>query len=160
MSGSPALSRRRATALGRELVAIHDDLRESVEDLRDTLAAGLTTVGPPAGAFATDLRRHCLTLCGHLTEHHTDEDTAVFPRLVSQFPDLAPVVDKLLTDHHVIERIVAQVEATAATLDPADPDAVRRAVSELDGLAAIMGSHFGYEERTIATALDQLTLDG
>jgi hypothetical protein len=45
------------------------------------------------------------------------------------------------------------LERTGA--DP-DPGATERARRELDGLAAILESHFGYEERKLVTVLNEL----
>jgi hypothetical protein len=51
-------------------------------------------------------------------------------------------------DHVLIAGIVARVEAAAADGAP----------GELDGLAAILESHFSFEERRLRAALD--VLDG
>ena len=50
----------------------------------------------------------------------------------------------------ILGRVAALVER-AATGEAAD-----RLVPELDGLAAIMESHFSYEERAIGAAIDRL----
>jgi hypothetical protein len=52
-------------------------------------------------------------------------------------------------DHVFIARIVARVEEIAGSRDPS-------LAGELDGLAAIMESHFSFEERRIRDALDAL----
>jgi len=64
-----------------------------------------------------------------------------------EFPELAPTIDKLAADHWLIAGILGQVrELLARAAGGADPAAV---VGELDGLAAIMDSHFAFEESRI-----------
>jgi hypothetical protein len=64
------------------------------------------------------------------------------------------VLDKMTEDHHVISGIVVRVEELAGELarDGTSPSLA----GELDGLAAIMESHFSFEERRIRAALDAL----
>lgn len=67
---------------------------------------------------------------------------------------LAPVIDKLAEDHGLIVDILRRVgELTARADGGADPAVV---VGELDGLVAIMDSHFAFEERRITAAIDAL----
>ncbi|GAA2879677.1 hypothetical protein Acy02nite_26190 [Actinoplanes cyaneus] len=96
---------------------------------------------------ADDLRAHCLAFCGALTTHHQGEDTGLFAALLRERPDLEPTIDKLVEDHGLITGILHRI-AELSTADPA------KVGPELDGLAAIMESHFRYEERALAEALD------
>lgn len=78
----------------------------------------------------------------------------MFPALLRERPDLAETVAKLVEDHGMIAAILFRVREladTAAVAGGVVSEAIER---ELDGLAAIMESHFGYEERTISRALD------
>ncbi|MGK5112578.1 MULTISPECIES: hemerythrin domain-containing protein [unclassified Geodermatophilus] len=131
----------RVAALGDELVRIHDSLRSDLRRLQDAVADG-TPSGRP-------LAVHCLAFCGALTRHHTGEDAGAFPALAERFPDLRPLLEKMAQDHDLISGIVARVEEIAASGDAA-------LAGELDGLAAIMESHFSFEERRIRDALDRL----
>jgi hypothetical protein len=133
--GGDALSRDRVAALGAELARIHDALREDLGRLR-------SGEGPPGTPFAA----HCLAFCAALTRHHTGEEAGAFPALAGQFPDLRPLLEKMAEDHVLIAGIVARVEAAAADGAP----------GELDGLAAILESHFSFEERRLREALDEL----
>jgi hypothetical protein len=128
----------RLTALGDELVRIHDALRADLRRLR----AGEADPGRP-------LAVHCLAFCAALTRHHTGEDTGAFPALAARFPELEPLLAKMAEDHWLIAGIVDRIEELATAGNPALP-------GELDGLAAIMESHFSFEERRIRDALDQL----
>ncbi len=136
------------STLGAELRRVHDTLRA---DLRALQAAAAT--GAPPESRRT-LPVHCLAFCAALTAHHTGEDAGAFPALVERFPELAPVVGKMAEDHVWISGILARVEELARQL--AQEGTSPRLAGELDGLAAIAESHFSFEERRIAAALDRL----
>ena len=132
----------RVAALGDELVKIHDRLRAELRRLR----AGGTEAGRP-------LAVHCLVFCDALTRHHTGEDAGAFPALAARFSELAPVLEKMAEDHVLIAGIVARVEELGQELAGGGSPAL---AAELDGLAAIMESHFAFEERRVRAALDAL----
>jgi iron-sulfur cluster repair protein YtfE (RIC family) len=140
----------RATAFGRQLIDTHNWLRAQLATARESLVDGST---PPE---LRDLRMHCLSFCTALTRHHTGEDDVAFPVLSAEVPELAGVIAQLRQDHDMVTTLLADFQAKLA--DPAaTPDALR---SHLDGLAAIVESHFGFEERKIAAALDELREPG
>ena len=145
----------RVAALGAQLAEAHDRLRERVALLRESIA---TTPGyadaelpPQPPGLRGDLREHCMTFCGALAAHHDGEDDGLFTLLRTAEPALAPAVDKLVEDHHLISGILERVDAIARGGGPGE-----RLVGELDGLMAIMDSHFAYEERSITAAVDRL----
>lgn len=140
----------RATAWSRQLAGAHDLLREQLRSLRPD--AGL----PQAG---DRLLTHCLAFCSALAAHHDGEDTGMFAELLRARPDLRPAVSKLAEDHRLIAGILATVRDLAHEAGQAGRErreAIRR---ELDGLAAILESHFRYEERALGHALDQGVTD-
>ncbi|MDQ7903973.1 hemerythrin domain-containing protein [Phytohabitans sp. ZYX-F-186] len=137
----------RAVALSIQLTRTHQALRERLDALRQEVLSG-GPVGPPAGS---DLLRHCAGFCAALERHHTGEDGGLFPALRREFPELAPTIDKLAEDHGLIAGLLRRVdELVAGAADPA------MLVGELDGLAAIMDSHFAFEERRVGAAIDAL----
>ncbi|MET8490868.1 hemerythrin domain-containing protein [Streptomyces cellulosae] len=100
------------------------------------------------------LAAHCLAFCDALTTHHEGEDDGMFAQLLRERPDLADTVTKLEQDHGLIASILTQVRQLAdRALEARGPD-LETIGRELDGLAAIMESHFRYEERSIGEALD------
>jgi hypothetical protein len=124
----------RITAYGRQLIEIHDRLRDSLDALR-------------RGADA-DLGLHCLAFCAAVTEHHTGEDTGVFPALAREHPELRDVLAGLERDHQVIAGLLVRLRELAQQSD-------RAAIQlELDGLAALLEGHFTWEERRLVAALD------
>jgi hypothetical protein len=143
----------RAVALSLQLAQAHQRLRDQIAEVR----AGLGHRRLSDDTLAT----HCLAFCDALTSHHRGEDEGMFSELVRERPDLAATVTKLIEDHAMIAEILARVRELAAKA----ADSVSKAADsvseggeaigrELDGLAAIMESHFRYEERTISRALD------
>jgi hypothetical protein len=135
--------------LGEQLIDVHQTLRERLAALRQEIADGASRPGLPG-----DLPGHCLSFCGAVHAHHTSEDGQAFPALRGAAPELAPVIDKLIEDHQLVAAILRQVrELLEPGRPPAGPAALLR---ELDGLTAILESHFSFEERRIARALDTL----
>ena len=96
---------------------------------------------------------YCHGFCAALSGHHASEDAALFPELSARHPGLRPVIAKLAQDHEMIAALLTQFghALTAA----ATPDELAR---HLDGLSAIMESHFSYEERKLLGILSALHL--
>jgi hypothetical protein len=147
--------RDRAVALSRQLAQAHQELRSQLADIRLNLGER----HPRSGKLTT----HCLAFCTALTAHHQGEDAGMFTDLLRHRPDLADTVKNLVQDHEMIASIllrVAQLARPAADHGPEGEPADRHSIAlELDGLAAIMESHFRYEERAISDALDRGTAD-
>jgi hypothetical protein len=139
------VTRDRVAALSEQLIHVHQALREQLAALRQAVA------GP---ALPDDLLSHCLSFCSAIGRHHNGEDDQLWPALRVAAPELAPVIDNLIEDHHLVAGIVQRIRALLAPgQTPSGPGALSR---ELDGLTAILESHFSYEERRIASALDGL----
>ncbi|MFC5745928.1 hemerythrin domain-containing protein [Actinomadura rugatobispora] len=131
----------RLAAFGNQLIEVHIWLREELEALRDALGGG---------ARPRELRAHCLTFCSALDRHHTGEDGGAFPRLAEEFPELRPVLDELRRDHRLVDDSLRRLQALVDGTDPVE------ALRELDSLAALMETHFVYEEKRIVAALNAL----
>jgi hemerythrin-like domain-containing protein len=146
----------RLTAFGQQLVQTHIRLREELDLLRAGLQARLDG-DPPDPDGARDLRAHCLAFCARVHDHHTDEDGATFPALARRFPPLRPVLDQLEDDHRMVAGMLRRIDELVAGV-PADPppEVLRGVLDELGGLAALLGSHFRFEEKRLVDALDEL----
>lgn len=83
----------------------------------------------------------------------------MFPALLRERPNLAPTVEKLVEDHQMIASILSRVSELADQAASSEGPVLEAIGRELDGLAAIMQSHFNYEERAISNALDDGTPD-
>ncbi|MCX5066491.1 hemerythrin domain-containing protein [Micromonospora lupini] len=141
-TGSPA---DRLAAVGNQMIEIHLWLRAELTRLRESLGGARPS---------RDLRAHCLTFCAALGRHHTGEDAGAFRVLADEVPELRPVIANLITDHEVVAGILERVEALLAD-DATVPLAQVR--GELDGLAALLETHFRYEEKRLVSALNALT---
>ncbi|MFD1540893.1 hemerythrin domain-containing protein [Nonomuraea guangzhouensis] len=146
-------SNERLAAFGNQLIEVHLWLREELAELREDIDAYFA-----GGPRLRELRAHCLTFCSALTRHHTGEDDLAFPEVAEQFPELRPVLEELRRDHQLVEDSLRRLEALVAGLDgETNPVDVRR---EMDSLAALMETHFVYEEKRIVSALNELNVPG
>jgi hemerythrin HHE cation binding domain-containing protein len=138
---------QRFRAYGNQLIEIHIGLREMLADLREGLVPG------------RELGAHCLTFCSAVTRHHTGEDNGVFPFLAARHPELRDFLDELERDHRMIAWLLGRVQRTAAELQPgSEPGPEREAViqAELNGLAAVLETHFIGEEKRLVAVLNAL----
>lgn len=141
----------RVAALSEQLSDVHQALRERLASLRQEAAA---EAGPDtADAGLPDLLSHCLSFCTAIHTHHSGEDGQLLPALRGAAPELAPVIDNLIEDHALIAGILRRIPEL---LTPGQIPSGISLTQELDGLTAILESHFSYEERRIAKALDTL----
>ena len=120
----------RLTAYGTQLILTHARLRDMLDDLRDGVYPG------------DELATHCLAFCDAVTEHHTDEDTTVFPLLAARHPELRDFLARLRQDHAIIAGLVRGVRQD-------DPEA-------LSALAAVLETHFRGEEKRLVTVLNEV----
>jgi hypothetical protein len=137
----------RLIAWDRELAAAHQRLRAALRAARDALDSG------DAGPARADLALYCRGFCAALSGHHVSEDRALFPELAARHPGLRPVIAKLGQDHEVIGSLLRELDRVLAS--GAGPGEIG---PHLDGIAAIMESHFRYEERQVLGALAALSL--
>jgi len=137
---------QRAVAFSRQLRQAHQHLRDQLTRIREEL--GRTEHAE------TGLPVHCLAFCSALTTHHVGEDDGMFTELLDARPDLGPTIQNLIDDHAAIAAILLQVRALATQAKTTPAESLPGLRRELDGLAAIAESHFGYEERAISAALD------
>ncbi|MFI2207586.1 hemerythrin domain-containing protein [Streptomyces sp. NPDC020192] len=136
----------RVAALSLQLSQAHQELRRQINEIRTSL--GHQQLSDEA------LVTHCLAFCAALTSHHQGEDDGMFSQLLREHPDLAATVTNLVEDHGMIASILSRVRELAFRAVESRGPVLEAIGRELDGLAAIMESHFSYEERTISEALD------
>jgi hypothetical protein len=134
-------------AWGHELRRVHRELRAQLSRARADLTAGR------APGAAASLTLHCAGFCDALTRHHGAEDRALFPPVLAAHPELAGDVARLIEDHRLLAGLISDLGQVAGDGDPA---AIAR---HLDGIEAIMESHFAFEERKLAGVLNAMTLD-
>ncbi len=139
----------RLIAWNHELRTVHERLREALQLTRTALADRA-----PAEPAQRDLLLFCHGFCTALTGHHEGEDAELFPAIAAAHPELSEVLRNLRQDHSMIAYLLG---ALGAAIDrTAPPEELDR---HLEGVAAIMESHFRYEERSLGVVLEALELD-
>ncbi|MGK9146762.1 hemerythrin domain-containing protein [Plantibacter flavus] len=137
------------------LIAWNNELRSVHRRLRDALAVAQAAVtdGGPSDDATRDLLLYCHGFCVALDGHHRGEDRALFPAIEAAHPDLAPVLRSLERDHSMIAHLLGELSAAVdRSASPAELS------MHLDGVAAVMETHFRYEERQLLWVLDSLEL--
>ena len=127
---------------------VHDRLREALRVTREAVENG-----ERAEPAARELLLFCHGFCTALTQHHEGEDRHLFPVIAAAHPELRDTLKYLRQDHSMIAHLLAglqQVVDSGGT--PAELD------QHLEGIAAIMESHFRYEERQLLSVLETLGL--
>jgi len=139
----------RLVAWGQEMRAVHRRLVDALNIAREAVEDGALP-----DSLGTDLQLYCLGFCGALTGHHTGEDAQLFPRVLQRRPDLAPAVATLIRDHNMVNHLIRELEHAVATR--ADSEALLR---HLDGIEAVMVTHFRFEEKQLVDLLDTMAID-
>jgi hemerythrin-like domain-containing protein len=140
------VEKSRLVAWNREMRAVHSRLREILQLVRTSLDAPELP--------ARELLLYCHGFCVALSRHHLAEDAVLFPELSAQHPDLGDTIRRLQQDHSMIAHLITQLEHTVATAGSAEQLALH-----VEGIGAIMESHFRYEERQLLGILEALEVD-
>ncbi|MFC4628883.1 hemerythrin domain-containing protein [Promicromonospora alba] len=137
--------------MSQRVVAWGQELREVHRRLRDALAVARSAIedGAEGPAAARELQLYCVGFCAALTGHHRSEDATLFDVVLADRPELAPVVADLKRDHSMLDHLLGELERAA--LSGAAQDALLR---HLDGIEAVMETHFRYEEKKLVDVLD------
>lgn len=139
----------RLVAWRRELLQAHERLRLALHTAQQAARNGADVADA-----SRDLLLYCHGFCLALDGHHRGEDALLFPALVEQYPSAARVIGMLRQDHDMIASLLAGLDSAVRSGDSPEELALH-----LEGLAAIMESHFRFEERELEPLLDQLDLD-
>lgn len=138
----------RVVAWAHEMRSVHTTLREALD-----LARSSAERGEPPEPASRDQLLHCWGFCLALTGHHRGEDEVLFPAVLREHPDLADTLAGLERDHSMLNHLIG---AYRQALD--DDHAPKTLARHLDGIGALMESHFRFEERRLLPVLEQLAL--
>ena len=144
----PERETTRLIAWSTELRTVHQRLRDALQIVQEAVRDG-----QPMGRGGQDLLLYCRGFCAALDGHHRGEDRALFPAIEAAHPELAPVLRRLEQDHAMIAHLLGQL--SAAVDRSASPAGLQ---THLEGVAAVMESHFRYEERQLLAVLETLEL--
>jgi hemerythrin-like domain-containing protein len=137
---------QRVVAWGQELREVHRRLREALAVARSAVEAGAS--GPTA---ERDLQLYCVGFCAALTGHHRSEDATLFDVVIAAEPGLASVIADLKRDHSMLDHLLGELER-AVRADAGRSELLRH----LDGIEAVMETHFRYEEKKLVGVLDDV----
>lgn len=140
----------RLVAWGQQMRAVHQRLRDALEIARQAVDEG-----EHPDSLAGDLQLFCGGFCVALTGHHLSEDAALFPLVLEAEPELADTVAKLVQDHNMIAHLIQKFQS--ALQDSADSETL---LENLNGIDAVMETHFRFEERQLVALLDRMELRG
>lgn len=157
-------------AVPQHLIEVHDMLRGELDQVRsivDQVRQGQLSAGAARSVINTTTLRqnswtlgaYCQSYCRIVTAHHTNEDRAIFPHLRRSCPPLAPVLDRLQSEHDVIHDVLEQLDEALVSLVENDGygAAGRQSMIDLqhavDLLTDTLLSHLSYEERELAHPL-------
>ncbi|MER5392328.1 nitroreductase/quinone reductase family protein [Saccharopolyspora sp. NPDC002686] len=160
MSTQDSPGEERVRGLGDFLVEAHDWLRAELAELHrqlDEIIEGNPDpdLVRPKPSLVQQLRTHCTEFCAALKQHHTGEDQGAFPMLTQQFPDLAPVLERLGEEHAVVSRLQNEIRQLVDEYVPGKTNPAKLK-GHLETLTQDLEAHFTYEEKTIVTALNTL----
>jgi len=139
----------RLVAWGQELRRVHTRLREALAVTQHAVAEGV-----PGEIASRELLLYCHGFCAALDGHHRGEDHTLFPAISAAHPELGGVLRKLEQDHSMIGHLLGGLREASDRAAPRD-----ELERHLEGVAAIMESHFRYEERQLLTVLETLQLE-
>ncbi|VXB69103.1 hemerythrin domain-containing protein [Pseudoclavibacter sp. 8L] len=139
----------RLIAWSSELRAVHARLRTALRVTREAVESG-----DPAEPAARDLLLYCHGFCSALDGHHRGEDRELFPAIAAAHPELRDTLRYLQQDHSMIAHLLSGLQSSVDAGAP--PRVLDR---HLEGIAAIMESHFRYEERQLLEVLETLAFD-
>ncbi|HZB29906.1 MAG TPA: hemerythrin domain-containing protein [Streptosporangiaceae bacterium] len=155
----------------QRLIMVHDGMRDDLTLLRRAVYAATRPDQDVAAAVAAlgevslgdplwSLRRYCAHFCSFVHDHHSVEDSMLFPVLLANRRNreagLEKVIEELQADHRVLARYLDDVER-ALTNAPNDDAAKAEAIEALERLSEHLESHLAVEEARLAPALNALS---
>lgn len=108
------------------------------------LAAAAGTISPGDARRVRALQRYWTGYAAEVLVHHTLEDDVFFPALVERTPAMQEYSDRVSTDHHLLDELMAEVTDAVTTF--AEPGAADRAAAALDRLSRLMDDHLDLED--------------
>ncbi|MBO0919740.1 hemerythrin domain-containing protein [Cellulomonas sp. zg-ZUI222] len=150
----PPLDPSRLVAWDRELRAVHARLRDALQVAREAVDDGTGAAVP-----SRDLLLFCTGFCAALDGHHRGEDGVVFPALLDAAPGLRDVLDHLVRDHAVLSHLLGELQRAVEVGHAAGSHDTVALHRHLEGIEAVMETHFRYEEKRLLPALADLVLD-
>ncbi|HEY7374059.1 MAG TPA: hemerythrin domain-containing protein [Polyangia bacterium] len=127
-----------SASMATAFLTSHHGFRRDIRQFAGALGKMLGGNTSNAAALGAEWKHYRETLHGH----HTMEDTALFPSLKQQHPELAPIIDGLVADHQKMDPMLEDGDRAFADL----AENVRPAVRVVGSLGGLLHSHLETEE--------------
>jgi hemerythrin-like domain-containing protein len=150
-------------AVGSHLIAVHDHLRQELDQIRALVESVESGAVSPSEAMVSfdelsirqndwTIGAYCAAYCRMVSLHHGLEDADIFPHLRSCEEQLEPVIDRLSLEHTIIHDVLENLNGELVDLvaNPYDLSGLRRA---MDILTDTLLSHLAYEEHELVEPL-------
>ncbi|MFG2794759.1 nitroreductase/quinone reductase family protein [Streptomyces sp. NPDC048419] len=144
-SGPPTVN---ASSLGEGMKVVHDAFRRELALIREEMRNGN---GRTLGA---QLRVNCLTFCQGLHNHHTGEDTMLFPFIATNHPSAALTLERLRKEHEQIAGLVKELRRVVSLDGVGTGGDAAAARAEVERLTLDLEAHLTYEEEELLPLLD------
>jgi hemerythrin-like domain-containing protein len=96
---------------------------------------------------------HAVWLMDFLHDHHTTEDTQLFPLLRTSSPDAGPLLDAMDAEHHAISEAVTEFKAAGRDAAAGEAGAAERLRDALAVLRTVLDPHLDHEERDVPAVI-------
>ena len=148
------------------LLAVHEHLRQELDQLREILrqvAAGrATAAGARSHLHQMTMRQNywafgafCASYCRVVTIHHAIEDAHLFRDLRRADPSLEPVLERLSAEHEAIAALITGVDDALVAMI-GDPGRLGEAEQAVDRLAGALLPHLQVEEDQLLGPIGRL----
>lgn len=146
MGNVPNLLNDDGTAsMATAFLSAHHGLRRDIRLFAGALGRVLAGNTKAVEALRDEWQRYRDTLHAH----HQVEDTAIFPSLKQEHPELVEVIDGLAADHRKVDALLEEGDRAFAEL----ATGVRPAVRVVGSLGGLLHSHLETEEQHIVSFL-------
>lgn len=153
---------------GEHLRQVHDMYRAELallERVTQEVRGGSREVGEIRAtlhqlALRTNIEQFgalCARYCSMVANHHMIESHHMFPAVRTVGESWDAVVDQLEHEHQVIHLQLRRLDEALVALH-VDANELERVVAQVEVLARVLRSHFGYEETQLAEPLGVLGL--
>ena len=130
----------------RDMAIVHRLFRQAFDE-----SAQLVRAAPaPSPARVTFLADHIDLVLKGLHDHHEDEDTLLYPKLIERAPEQAPMTEQVEHEHQLIKTALDGVSAACATWRAWPSAETGEALAAaLDHLNAVVQPHLDDEEQKV-----------
>ncbi len=150
------------------LLAIHQHLRQELARLREVIVAvgqGRTTAAA-ARSYLNDMTMRqnywtlgafCTAYCRVVSVHHAIEDQSLFPDLKAADQSLAPVLERLRSDHEEIAKLLSAIDSALVAM-VVRPDRLDETQAAVARLADALLTHLQFEEDSLLEPIGRLAI--